>query len=231
MTAPPFSLVVRLRVLPGAVDAFLDAACVNAAASLRDEPGCLRFDVLRVAGDDHRFTFYELYADREAFEAHRRTPHFKRWREAADRYVVEQVNELGAVVPSRAAVGAAVVIRPPDAPVVDRGGGVTTTYLAAGPDFMNGTTEFPPGAAIQPHWHNCDESVVLLAGRGRFEHDGDATELVAGDATLVPAGVAHRFVNVGETTLRILWMYGRSDPTRTFVSDGRTVPIVRPPAP
>ncbi|HWK28019.1 MAG TPA: antibiotic biosynthesis monooxygenase [Solirubrobacter sp.] len=231
MTDGAFSLVVRLRVLAGAVDAFLAAAHANAAASLRDEPGCRRFDVLRVAGDEHRFTFYELYEDREAFEAHRRTPHFQRWREAADRYVVEQVNEVGNVVAARTRSGdGAELIRADDAPVVDRGGGVTTTYLAAGAGLMNGTTEFPPGAAIAPHWHNCEESVVVLAGRGRFEHDGGVEELTAGDATLVPAGVAHRFVNVGEDVLRILWTYGRSDPTRTFVADGRTLAIVRPRA-
>jgi (4S)-4-hydroxy-5-phosphonooxypentane-2,3-dione isomerase len=62
---------------------FLEAIQENAAASLRDEPGCVRFDVVQDNDDANHFMLYEVYADAAAFEAHRAAPHFPRWREAA----------------------------------------------------------------------------------------------------------------------------------------------------
>ena len=43
---------------------------------MRDEPGCLRFDVCSVATDENRFVLYELYVDADAFAAHKAAPHF-----------------------------------------------------------------------------------------------------------------------------------------------------------
>jgi putative monooxygenase len=233
VTAGLFSLVVRLRVSGAARDAFLTAVRENAASSLL-EPGCRRFEIVQAADHKHRFLFCEIYDDAAAFEAHRRTPHFRRWREVAAECVDEQVNEFGTVVWPRDPEpgGEAAVLRAHEAQTVDRGAGVRTTYLVTADvgasRFMNGTTEFEPDASVPPHSHNCEESVVVLDGIGRFECEGRAAELAAGDATWVPAGASHRFVNVGEGTLRILWTYGRTDPTRTFSASGETVPIVPP---
>ena len=104
-----FSLVVQMEVRPGRREEFLAGMAANAEASVRDEPGCLRFDVCAVEGDEHRFVFYELYADAEAFEAHRATPHFHEWRAVADRTLVpgSQVNTRCAVVVTEAAGEAA----------------------------------------------------------------------------------------------------------------------------
>jgi quinol monooxygenase YgiN len=95
-----FSLMVQVEVDPERRGEFLAAITANAEASVREEPGCLRFDVSSVEGDDNRFVFYELYADAEAFAAHREAPHFRTWRQAADRTVVSQVNTPGTVVVS-----------------------------------------------------------------------------------------------------------------------------------
>ncbi|MFD9195334.1 putative quinol monooxygenase [Streptomyces phaeochromogenes] len=90
------ALTVSLRVNPGSRDAFLEAIARNAERSFNDEPGCLYFDVVCDREDDHRFTFYELYENEAAVEAHRAAPHFKAWREAAAKCVVpgSQVNAL-----------------------------------------------------------------------------------------------------------------------------------------
>ncbi len=93
-----FSLMVQLEVRPEDRDEFLTAITANARASVRDEPGCHRFDVTAVEGDETRFVLYELYDDAAAFEAHKRAPHFRTWREAADRTVVQQVNTRGTVL-------------------------------------------------------------------------------------------------------------------------------------
>ena len=80
-----FSLVVTLRVSPAQLSRFLSAISANAQASVRDEPGCLRFDVCQDLDDSHRFVLYEIYRDQEAFDAHRQAPHFAVWRaEAAE---------------------------------------------------------------------------------------------------------------------------------------------------
>ena len=93
-----FSLTVQLEVRPGDRDEFLAAITTNAEASVRDEPGCHRFDVSAVEGDENRFVLYELYADAEAFEAHKRAPHFAAWRRVADRVLASQVNTRGTLV-------------------------------------------------------------------------------------------------------------------------------------
>lgn len=93
-----FSLVVQMEVRPGRRAEFLDGMAANAEASVRDEPGCLRFDVCSVDGDEHRFLLYELYTDAAAFEAHRATPHFAQWRTVAEQVLAGQVNTPGTLL-------------------------------------------------------------------------------------------------------------------------------------
>lgn len=90
-----FSLVVQMEVRPGRRDEFLAGMAANAQASVRDEPGCLRFDVCSVDGDENRFLLYELYTDAEAFAAHKAAPHFAQWRAIAERVLAGQVNTPG----------------------------------------------------------------------------------------------------------------------------------------
>jgi quinol monooxygenase YgiN len=95
-----FSLTVHLEVRPEEREEFLRAITANAEASVRDEPGCHRFDVSAVEEDENRFVLYELYDDAEAFEAHKKAPHFAAWRQVADRVLTSQVNTRGTVVAS-----------------------------------------------------------------------------------------------------------------------------------
>ena len=90
-----FSLVVQMEVRPGRREEFLAGMAANAEASVRDEPGCLRFDVCSVEADEHRFVLYELYADEAAFAAHKASPHFARWRTVAEHVLESQVNTPG----------------------------------------------------------------------------------------------------------------------------------------
>ena len=93
-----FSLTVHLEVRSEARDEFLAAITANAEASVRDEPGCHRFDVTAVEGEGNRFLLYELYDDADAFEAHKQAPHFTAWRRVADAVLVSQQNTRGALV-------------------------------------------------------------------------------------------------------------------------------------
>jgi len=87
-----FALVVSLKVKPDLRDRFLAAAEDDSVCSVRDEPGCLRFDVLQDNTDANHFYYYEVYQDEAAFGAHNQTPHYARWRAAAAEVLVEPGN-------------------------------------------------------------------------------------------------------------------------------------------
>ena len=74
---------VKVRVKPRARERFLKAIEVDALGSERDEPGCMRFNVLQDQ-DQNVYYFYEVYRDAAALEAHRAAPHYAVWRAAAD---------------------------------------------------------------------------------------------------------------------------------------------------
>lgn len=75
---------VKVRVKPDARERFLKAIEVDALGSERDEPGCLRFNVLQDGQDQNVYYFFEVYRDEAALEAHRAAPHYAVWRAAAD---------------------------------------------------------------------------------------------------------------------------------------------------
>jgi len=75
---------VKVRVKPELRKRFLEAIEVDALGSERDEPGCLRFNVLQDEHDENVYYFYEVYKDQAALEAHRAMPHYAVWRAAAD---------------------------------------------------------------------------------------------------------------------------------------------------
>jgi autoinducer 2-degrading protein len=82
------TVIVKFTVLPDRMDEFLEGIRTNAQSSLRDEPGCLRFDVHVSQENENEVLLYEIYRDQEAFEVgHRGAPHYAAWREVAARCV------------------------------------------------------------------------------------------------------------------------------------------------
>jgi (4S)-4-hydroxy-5-phosphonooxypentane-2,3-dione isomerase len=85
-------MLIEVHVKPSALGEFLEIIKYDAVHSEGDEPGCLRFDVLRDNDDPHKFFFYEVYKDEAARLAHRETPQFAKWTKFAatglDREVV-----------------------------------------------------------------------------------------------------------------------------------------------
>jgi autoinducer 2-degrading protein len=72
---------VTVFVKPDRIAEFIRATEENHEASLR-EPGNLRFDVLQAKGDPSRFLLIEAYESEEAAAAHKKTPHYLKWRDA-----------------------------------------------------------------------------------------------------------------------------------------------------
>ena len=68
---------VTLQIKPEHVAEFIEVARHDAEHSVKDEPGCLRFDVIQDQDDPNRFYLYEIYRDEAAMDAHRQMPHFK----------------------------------------------------------------------------------------------------------------------------------------------------------
>jgi quinol monooxygenase YgiN len=75
------ALLVSIKTKSGQRDAFVTALMDDARGSVQNEPGCLRFDVLQDNADPNRIFLYEVYRDERALEAHRRAPHYLKWRE------------------------------------------------------------------------------------------------------------------------------------------------------
>ena len=79
-----FVVLAEFAVRPGAFDAFLETVSRNASASVRDEPGCRRFDVLYPESGGERVVLYEIYDSPAAFEAHLQTTHFAAFRRTSE---------------------------------------------------------------------------------------------------------------------------------------------------
>jgi len=80
--------LVNVSIKPEYIDAFIQASCANAAASMC-EPGNRRFDVLQSAEDLTQFVLYEAYACEADAKAHKDTTHYATWRETVEHMMVQ----------------------------------------------------------------------------------------------------------------------------------------------
>jgi quinol monooxygenase YgiN len=71
----PFGLVVRFTVRPGSEAAFDELVRVTTAGIREHETSTLVYACHHVEASPYERIFYELYANREAFEAHEMQPH------------------------------------------------------------------------------------------------------------------------------------------------------------
>ena len=81
------ALIVTIKIKPEHKDAFMEALHGDAVGSNKDEPGCLRFDVLQDAEDPNAIHLYEVYKDEAALEAHRQAPHYLKWRNTVQEWL------------------------------------------------------------------------------------------------------------------------------------------------
>ena len=122
------------------------------------------------------------------------------------------------------------VLRPSQIVPRERGGGARTYPLVnaqiGSQKTLSGITEFAPGAAIALHFHNCEETVMVLEGEAVAEIAGVEHALGPTDTTWIPAGVHHCFRNASATgRMRIYFTYASIDADRTIVATGVTTRI------
>ena len=125
---------------------------------------------------------------------------------------------------------APLVLDPASLSFRERGAGVATVHLATArrgaTRILNGITRIAPGAAVPEHFHNCEESVIVLAGHAIAHVGGAAFALTEHCTTLIPAGVPHFLANPSsDEPVLIFWTYASVDATRTIVATGRTTRI------
>lgn len=98
-----YSIIVEYETVAGGEAGFCALMCEHARRTLDDEPGCLRFEVLRPIDDDgqplaRRFIVSALYADRTALATHRRTPAVKRLLTAMEPFVATRKSTISRAV-------------------------------------------------------------------------------------------------------------------------------------
>ena len=121
----------------------------------------------------------------------------------------------------------AVLLREADLPRADRGNGASTTRLVnqscGSQSMINGITTIPPKGAIPLHYHNCEESVLVLSGTGVAFVGEIELAVKTGDVTWIPANLPHQFRNRSDTdSMRIFWTYASAGSTRTIIESGET---------
>lgn len=87
-----YCVCVSIHVKSEHVAEFIEATLDN-ARNTRQEPGNLRFDVLRHEDDSNRFFLYEVYRDKIDLVRHQETEHYARWRDAVKDWMAE--NRVG----------------------------------------------------------------------------------------------------------------------------------------
>jgi putative monooxygenase len=83
--------------------------------------------------------------------------------------------------------------------------------------ICGGYGRFEPGASLPCHIHRCDESITIVSGRAVCEVMGRRYELSGCDTAFVPEGRAHRFLNLSEQTMAMIWVYASDEPERTLL--------------
>mgnify|MGYP001108608303 CR=1 FL=1 len=97
-----FSIFGSIHVVPEKRTLFLEALLDDAKGSIENEAGCYRFDVLENRSNPNCFHLFEVYTDEAAFEIHKQTAHFSKWRATVQEWILgePEILYLSTVFPS-----------------------------------------------------------------------------------------------------------------------------------
>ena len=84
-----YVVIAPIEIKAGYKEQYVKELIDDARDSLKDEPGCLRFDIIQDAAEPNRIWLYEVFKDQAAFQAHTQTPQSMKFRDATKGLRVE----------------------------------------------------------------------------------------------------------------------------------------------
>ena len=115
------------------------------------------------------------------------------------------------------------VIKREEVSSLERAPGVTVassvTKEAGATEISSGITTFAGGTSNTTHYHNAEESVIVIEGEGILMINGQENHVRQYDAAFITPGTHHRLINTGTTPFKIAWSYATVDVTRTLVDE------------
>ena len=89
--------------------------------------------------------------------------------------------------------------------------GVVLTSLVDGDtgstQISSGVAEFAVGAKAPMHYHDAEESVIVIEGEGLMVINGEEHVVTPNDAAFISAGAHHSIANHGDLPFKISWAY------------------------
>ncbi len=80
MSGKPVVRMAELEIDPGTLEAYRALLTEEIEASVALEDGVLSLNAVSIKDRPHVIRILEVYADKEAYEAHLRTPHFLKYK-------------------------------------------------------------------------------------------------------------------------------------------------------
>jgi len=115
------------------------------------------------------------------------------------------------------------VIRREEVESLQRAPGVSVassiTKEVGATEISSGITTFQAGTSNTTHYHNAEESVIVIEGEGIIIIDGEENYVRQYDAAFITPGTHHRLINPGNEPFKIAWSYATVDVTRTLVDE------------
>ncbi len=85
-----YVITVLFSIKPAYLDKFLPEMLANAATSLKQEPGCLQFDVCQSTENTNQVYLYEVYQHQQAFDEHLNSAHFLSFNETTKNWIEDK---------------------------------------------------------------------------------------------------------------------------------------------
>ena len=115
------------------------------------------------------------------------------------------------------------VIKREEVSNLERAPGVTVassvTKETGASEISSGITTFEAGRSNTTHYHNAEESVIVIEGEGILMINGQENHVRQYDAAFITPGTHHRLINPGNELFKIAWSYATVDVTRTLVDE------------
>ncbi len=86
-------------------------------------------------------------------------------------------------------------------------------------EISSGITTFQAGTSNTTHFHNAEESVIVIEGQGILMINGQEHDVRQYDSAFITPGTHHRLINTGDIPFKIAWSYATVDVTRTLVDE------------